>query len=232
MITSAVVFCDFDGTVTERDVGYWLFHHFSGGKNEMFVPAWKEGKLSSRELLTKEAELINVSPTQFYDYLNSFELSPGFIEFERLCRIQAIPLFILSDGLNLYIDHIFARFNLTHLAVRSNRGYLESNGIRIEFPYKSTSCPRCGNCKKDRIIELRAELPPTSKTVLIGDGLSDACAAQVADIVFAKKDLARYCQTFGISYNTYQNFFDVTAQLRKLGIMQMSATRDTVGRTE
>ena len=53
-------------------------------------------------------------------------------------------------------------------------------------------------------------------SVLIGDGFSDTCAAQYADIVFAKKSLASYCWKNNITYFEYKDFGDVQKKLEKL----------------
>ena len=52
--------------------------------------------------------------------------------------------------------------------------------------------------------------------VYIGEGYSDRCPAQYADIVFAKDKLQTYCQQENISYYLYASFFDVTTRLTEL----------------
>jgi 2-hydroxy-3-keto-5-methylthiopentenyl-1-phosphate phosphatase len=51
------------------------------------------------------------------------------------------------------------------------------------------------------------------RTVFIGDGYSDTCAAHEADLLFAKKDLALYCLEKHIPFTEYDTFDDVAAQL-------------------
>jgi 2-hydroxy-3-keto-5-methylthiopentenyl-1-phosphate phosphatase len=78
-----VVFCDFDGTISRRDVGYSLFHHFSKGQNELLLPDWKSGKMSSRECLTREAAMVHASSDEIFAFLEQFEIDPGFVQFEQ-----------------------------------------------------------------------------------------------------------------------------------------------------
>ena len=61
------LFTDFDGTISKRDVGYSLFHHFSDGKNDLFLPDWKEGRMTTRECLLKEAELVTATKAELVD---------------------------------------------------------------------------------------------------------------------------------------------------------------------
>ena len=53
-------------------------------------------------------------------------------------------------------------------------------------------------------------------SVFIGDGFSDACVVNYADIVFAKKSLASYCWKNNITYFEYQTFGDIIKKLQNL----------------
>ena len=57
-------------------------------------------------------------------------------------------------------------------------------------------------------------LPVADCTIFIGDGSTDRFAAEVADIVFARRRLLRYCQTQGIECYPFEDFHPVTTQLR------------------
>lgn len=207
------VFCDFDGTVTRRDVGYSIFHHFSGGRNLELLPDWKAGRMTTRECLTREAAMVKASAEEIYSFIDRFELDHGFIEFVELCRRSDVPLMIASDGLDFYIRHILGKNGLEELMLPTNVGRPENGGLTVEFPIGNKSCPRCGVCKGERIAAFREASGGESRIVFVGDGYSDACATGAADILFAKKDLERYCQTNKIPYLGFDNFHDVSRQL-------------------
>ena len=217
--TRTLIFCDFDGTVARRDVGYNLFHHFSDGRNESLLPDWKAGRMTSREILTREAAMCHAPADDVFAFLDEFSINPGFVEFEALCRTEDIPLVILSDGLDFYVRHILDRFDLSHLPVHCNEGILEDNRIRIAFPYPLGSCGRCGNCKGDRIAEYRNAHSDDLVVIFAGDGMSDTCAVTQADLLFAKKDLARYCAEKKIPFNLFDTFFDITRVLIEQGYL-------------
>jgi 2-hydroxy-3-keto-5-methylthiopentenyl-1-phosphate phosphatase len=211
------IFCDFDGTVARRDVGYHLYHHFSGGRNDALLPDWKAGRLSTRECMRLESEMVRGTPEDIFRFLDQFDLEPTFPEFARVCRENDVPIVIVSEGLDIYIKRLLANYGPDHFNVKCNIGHLESGGIRIEFPYEYRVCPGCGNCKAARIEEFRAQVGGACTVVFVGDGYSDACGARAADLVFAKKDLVRYCQAEGILYNEFSSFEDVTDQLVQQG---------------
>jgi 2-hydroxy-3-keto-5-methylthiopentenyl-1-phosphate phosphatase len=52
--------------------------------------------------------------------------------------------------------------------------------------------------------------------VYVGEGYSDQCPAQYADIVFAKDELQTFCQQQNISYYLYDSFHDVVERLKIL----------------
>jgi 2,3-diketo-5-methylthio-1-phosphopentane phosphatase len=215
-----LIFCDFDGTISRRDVGYSLFHHFSGGRNDALLPDWKSGRMSSREVLTREAEMVVAQPGEITAYLEQFEIDTGFSSFLALCRKNRIEPVILSDGLDLYIRVILERYKLTGITVISNVGLLTETGIAVHFPRTNKSCLRCGNCKGEIIDEYRAAAGSDCRTVFVGDGYSDTCATRSADLLFAKKDLAQYCREKHIPYNGYDSFEDVASQLLRAGYLQ------------
>lgn len=214
-----VVFCDFDGTVASRDVGYNLYHHFSGGRNDGLLPDWKAGRLSTRDCMRLETEMVRATPPEIYHFIDRFELDPTFPDFAELLGRAGVPLVIVSEGLDLYISRMLERSGLKQLSVKSNIGRLENGGLRIEFPYDFRVCPGCGNCKAARIEEYRRTAGEDCRVVFVGDGYSDACGAKAADVVFAKKDLVRYCLAEGISYNVFTNFKDVSDRLIQEGLL-------------
>ena len=216
-----LIFCDFDGTISRRDVGYSLFHHFSGGRNDALLPDWKSGRITSREVLTLEAAMVTATPSEIMAFLEQFEIDPGFVPFVELCRKNRIEPVLLSDGLDFYIRFILERYQLNGLRVISNIDHLHASGLSIEFPRTNTACRRCGNCKGEIIDEHRALADEPCHTVFIGDGYSDTCAARSADLLFAKKDLAQYCRDQNIAYTAFDTFFDVASHLTREGSLHV-----------
>jgi len=208
-----IVFSDFDGTISRRDVGNRLFHHFSDGKSEEVVARWKAGEIDSRECLRLEAELArDTTSEEFYEFINGFDLDPGFAELAKLCRTHNLPLYIVSDGLDLYIRHLLNRQGLDGLPVFSNRAIIEAGRLNITWPYADDSCGQCGNCKGYHVRRLKT---PGWTAVYIGDGLSDVCAVPEADIIFAKGDLAEYCRKENVDFYAFDDFSTVTEAIQK-----------------
>lgn len=203
-------------------MGYRIFHHFSGGKVDELIPDWMSGRLSTRDCLRREAEMSRLTSEDLDQFLLQFEVDPTFPAFVRACEDQQIPFTILSEGMDLYIKRLLAKAGLEHLTTVSNLGRIEGDRLRIDFPRENKTCTRCGTCKGEVIRECRESYPAGTKVVFVGDGLSDACAAREADLVFAKKDLADYCLGQQIKYLSYDDFNDVMSRLNSLGLLTVS----------
>jgi len=211
------VFCDFDGTISRRDVGYSIFHHFSDGRNDELLPDWMSGRMSSREILRAEAAMAPLTETELYGYLDGFEIDAGFAPFVERCRQQGIDLQVVSDGCDLYINYLLAKHDLADLPVITNHAYVGDGHLVIEFPHENKTCTKCGSCKGERIREYREKHDEDTRIIFVGDGFSDACATDEADLVFAKKDLERYCRMHNIEFTKFDTFFDVARELESLG---------------
>lgn len=211
------IFLDFDGTITQNDVGEEIFRKFldKDVANEI-VENLLNDKISSRECWEK---LCKATPAIEKQALDSFillqEVEPTLHRFIEFCDKNNLELFVLSDGFDYYIDQILKRENLTHLKVYSNKLILDEKGKLIpSFPFYNSDCKSTANCKRNHIIDNSGE---EDFTVFIGDGNSDKDPIQYVDFIFAKKDLLKYCEVNRITYFSFKDFDDVIERLTELG---------------
>lgn len=205
-------FIDFDGTITTEDVGDAFFLRFGGPACTDHVRDYREGRISARECFTREAAEIRALPLDEADaFACSRVLTAGFVEFVRFLRERNLEFHVVSDGLDFYIERILAAQGVEGVSVYSNR--LQADPPRVLFPYPAEGCDRCACCKRNIMLGCAGE---GDIIAYIGEGYSDRCAVQYADIVFAKDDLQRYCQRENISYFPYKDFVDVTLRYRQL----------------
>jgi 2,3-diketo-5-methylthio-1-phosphopentane phosphatase len=200
------IFCDFDGTVALNDVGNELFIRFADGRWVEPVSAWTRGEISSRECLIQECAFARATVEQLERFAEEQELDPTFRQFVNYCRAGGIPVAIVSDGLDFYIERILERHGYDDLPFFANHLEFDNGRLIPTFPYYAFGCGRCGNCKGYHV---RSLAMPDEVAVYIGDGLSDRCGAEVADLVFAKDDLLRYCQAQGIVCREFRDFADI-----------------------
>lgn len=212
-----IIFSDFDGTFCEKDVGHRLYTHFSNGENLKYVEMWKQGIISTRESLTREAALLKVGIHEIYQFLDQFKLRAGAVELYAFTKISKIPFYILSDGSDIYVKHILQKYKLEEIRYFANRVTVKNNRYIIEFPYDNGGCTRCGCCKGARINEIVGDHRDRWEIIFIGDGLSDICALEYADKIFARGDLLEYCISHNIKAFEYKDFFDILNWLKTSG---------------
>jgi 2,3-diketo-5-methylthio-1-phosphopentane phosphatase len=205
------VFCDFDGTAAAEDIGSRLFARYAGARAIEIVQGYLGGSITARQCLLQECAAVDsLTPDELEQFVGQFSLDPHFAKFVELCESREIPVVILSDGLDFYVERVLRRHGLGRLPFFANHVEFESDGRRTKlvpsFPHTDSECELCANCKRNHILSLSAD---EDVIVYIGDGISDRCPIRYADIIFAKKGLIAYCQELNITYHEFKNFGDV-----------------------
>ena len=137
---------------------------------------------------------------------------PGASDLLALLREHAIPTSIVSGGLDFYIHPILRNAGID-LPVYSDVLRVEPpNGLQLSHPYGHPTCRLCGICKAQTVVGRGDD---GRRSVFCGDGSTDKYAAEVADIVFARRRLKGYCETSGIPHYAFEEFGPVTQQLRR-----------------
>ena len=211
------IFADFDGTVTHRDVGNGIFDRFlrpdllERNWHEEIISEWKAERVSSFDCLTQECANSVITEDEMREELENYCLTPGFVEMAAYCKEHGIPLMILSDGLDYYIEFILAKYGLSYVDYRANHMYFIDGALGVEFPHHNAGCGKCGNCKRSHMESMKRD----GETVIyIGDGYSDRYAIKSADVVFARRDLADYCTNENIEFYPFDTFFEVLDHVR------------------
>ena len=202
------IYCDFDGTITKGD-SVNIFFEMYAPKNWMdSEKQWIAGEISSRENAVIQVGLLkNVSQQQLDDYINSIEIDDYFLDFVDYVRSNNIKLTILSDGFDLFIQKVLERYNLD-IPFYANKLIYKNGSFDIEFPYYNENCDKkAGMCKCQKVKE--------DRFCYIGDGTSDLCIASRADILFASKNLHKYCKENNIKHSHFTSFRNIIDTLKE-----------------
>lgn len=206
------IYCDFDATVTVNDVWDSIFKTF--GKPNAFT-VWEKfntGEYTAAQCITEAcASVENGDPIAVAEMFRSQELRAGFPEFVEFCKGESLEITIVSDGFSMYIRPILAQHGL-EMPFYTNTIELQSDGtLSVEFTHGRESCRRCGACKCAAIATTSAD---EDTIVYIGDGYSDICPIEIADVVFARDMLRSFCGKKGIPYHPFEDFATVTEILK------------------
>jgi len=207
------VICDFDGTITREDVAEAILRRFTGDAWLKFEDEYRAGKIGSREALQKQFALVKAPKSEIVKVaLQNAKITPGFKEFAALCERRHVPLVVLSEGLDFYIERILTAAGL-EVEWHSNIARFSENGLQVECLDNGEECDSCGNCKLGRLTEFRKR---GWEILYIGDGHSDLCPAREADRVLAKGRLLAELRRLGKRCERFEDFRDCARYLEGL----------------
>ncbi len=204
------IFCDFDGTITTGDTIVYIMERLAHPAWREIEERWERGEIGSRECLSLEVPLLHGGWAAVADVLSRVPIDKTFIQFASWCKQEDIPLRIVSDGIDRLIEQILGQYAIEVNSIWSNHIAEKEGKLFMKFPNKSSDdeC-KSGICKCD-ILQLAK---PGSLKVVIGDGRSDLCWAQHADLLFAKAALLKYCQEMEIDCVPFCDFGTIQTRL-------------------
>jgi 2-hydroxy-3-keto-5-methylthiopentenyl-1-phosphate phosphatase len=163
--------------------------------------------------MEEEFALVRATFEQVRDLvLRHAPVRPGLRELVEWARAEGHRLVVLSSGFRCVIDVVLGSVGLGELEVRSHDARFSADGCRLVWSDRGERCAVCGRrCKRHEIGLLSRGEP----LVYLGDGISDRCAARMADVVFARAGLADYLRAEGVPFRPFDDFFQVVDELRR-----------------
>lgn len=209
------IFSDFDGTITLNDLGDAVFQQFGSIDHYLAQLFAKEISISRYWNLLCQMFPDGTTANTIQTFALEQQTDRYFSEFVGFCRSNSISLTILSDGFDAYITPVLEREDAGDIPRFCNQIIFPESGKSFPvFPFADESCGCfCASCKRNSLLK---NLPADAIAIYIGDGFSDQCAAEHCDIIFAKKNLAAYCNEHRIPHYPFRTFFDILRILRKL----------------
>ncbi len=219
-----VIFLDFDNTITMFDVLDDMLTRFSRNDNWLKLEEkWKNGEIGSRECLQGQVEGMAITKKALDGYLAGIKIDPSFKKLMALLKSKKIAAFILSDNFEYILKRILKNHGIGDLSIYANKLNISGERLRPSFPLTNESCGAlrlrsgrrpellskdgdCAHCKRTSLLK---NVDGGSTSIYVGDGKSDVCASQSADIVFAKGYLRDYCKTRRLSHIPFKDLKDV-----------------------
>lgn len=207
------ILCDFDGTITLEDVIDTLLERFGRAGWQALERDWREGRIGSRECMHGQVALLRMSSAELEAHLDETRIDPDFADFVAMARAAGVPLRVVSDGLDHAIHHILRRHGLSNIPVTANHlRQVAATRWALSSPFSAGNCGG-GTCK---CACAHCAGAGGRRTLLIGDGASDFCAAGEVDFVFAKHALIAHCKDRHIPHRAIGGFGDARILLPRL----------------
>ncbi len=212
-LPSWTVLCDFDGTISFKDVTDTLLDAFGMPGWQALEQLWENGEIGSQECMAGQIALLDTSRLELNDCLSTLSIDPCFAEFALYARRHNVPLHIVSDGLDYAINYILQTNGISGIPVVANRlRQVSERRWALDFPYHNANCLKGSGVCKCGI----AKTVAPDKFLMIGDGRSDFCVSQIADHVFAKGSLVAECRRMGVPFTAMNDFSQASAGLERL----------------
>jgi 2,3-diketo-5-methylthio-1-phosphopentane phosphatase len=212
-ISACNVFFDFDNTITSYDVLDEIIKRFAVDSEwEVFEKAWAEGKIGSRECLKGQLKCLRATKDEMIRYVSEIKIDPYFNNIFKLLVVAGIEPVVTSDSFTFVINQILRCNGIKGIKVYANQLRFSDKNLIPVFPLSNPLCNKCAHCKKNRLLDSRSR---SRLLVYIGDGRSDICPAQAADLVFAKDSLIRYCADINKACVEFKDLSDVYNHLKR-----------------
>jgi 2-hydroxy-3-keto-5-methylthiopentenyl-1-phosphate phosphatase len=213
-----LIACDFDGTITERDTLHLIVAEY--GSSDLWnriEPRILSGETSIEQAMQEEFAAVRATHDQVRDLvLREAGLRRGFPEFVRWARERDHRLIVFSSGFRSVIDEILDHWGIEGLEVVSHEALFSADGCRLVWSDRGELCVECGrHCKRH---DLRGR-SRGERLVYIGDGISDRCGARMADVVFARAQLADDLAADGVAFTRFEDFDLVRDRLDALSTL-------------
>lgn len=209
------MFIDFDGTLVDPNVAILLVEEFCPDGKRLAHEVdllLHNGTITLREAWRRQVSLLHEQqiPEMARWAVDHVPFREGADELLATLRRHKVPTSIVSGGLDFYIHPILANAGIDLPVLCDGVRVADGGALEVVHPFGHPTCRLCGICKAQVV---RNAEGPAVRTAFAGDGSTDRYAAEVADLVFARRRLMQYCDRAAIPYVPFEAFGPVTAQI-------------------
>jgi len=215
-----IIFCDFDGTITETDNIFSLMTQFVPEESKKIAEAMITQTISFKDGLSAMFQLLATQQKDdIVQYLmDTAKIREGFGDFVRYAQDNNIPFYIVSSGVGFFIEPLVEKYG-SFTGIYCNQADFSGKQIQLIYP---NSCDQecshfstqgCGCCKSSVMRTVAAD---DHFKIVIGDSLSDFEAAKQADIVLARDHLIHRCEELQIPYKPFTTFYDCLQAIEEI----------------
>ncbi len=205
---------DFDDTAAVQNVAELLLNRFGDSTWTEVRQQFRDGKLNLKEYQEIAFRNIRADRPAMQHYVREYAiLRPYFNELHHFCRSNDIPLAVVSQGLDFYISALLERDGFRDVPVYAVNTSFDQGRISYHYNHVYPGKESQGNSKALIVEQFQQK---GYYVVFAGDGASDQEASRKADMVFAHRTLARFCEEEGIAYTPFQDFKTILLAVREL----------------
>ncbi len=208
-----LVQCDFDGTITEKDVSFLLLDTFGDGDWRQLLAEYRAGKITVGRFNTQAFAMIKEDKPTLIDFVRrTARIRAGFHELLDYCRSHRLRFAIVSNGLDFYIHTILTDAGVKDIEVFAAKTQFNPKGLKVKY-----IGPDGAELERDfKESYTRSFLSQGYRVLYVGDGISDLSAARHAQHIFACGQLLGLCKETNVPCTPFTDFNDVVKGLELL----------------
>lgn len=208
-----IAIIDFDGTVTQKDIGDEVCDRFADPSWKQIDDAWVRNEISLPEAQRRMWALARATREEAVAYASEVgHRRPGLHALLDVVERTGGEAWLASGGFDFYVEAL-----LGDEAGRFSRRYYNTTNfidgrIEVDFPHAALACDRCAVCK-GKVCDAARAL--AARVVFIGDGSSNRCALGRCDTIYAVEGgiLDRHCIVHGVAATRFTDFGEVARAL-------------------
>ena len=205
--------CDFDGTITEEDVSFFLLDAFAQADWRRLLREYEEHKISVGEFNTRAFAVVKADKATLLEALKGkVEVRAGFHDLINYCTRKDFRFVIVSNGLDFYINAILKDLSLDNIEWHAAQTSFHPEGMQVQYIGPDGKRLEDGFKKA----YTKSFLKLGYRLIYAGNGNSDIAPATYAHHIFATGELLTYCKGNNLNYKPFENFIDVIRSLEQL----------------
>ena len=209
-VTKTIVQCDFDGTITEKDVSFLILDAYTNGDWQQYWDQYLGGEISVGAFNTRAFAMVKADEQTLLNFIKSrVKIRPGFDELLACCQKKGFQFAIVSNGLEFYIKAILKDLGVADIEVFAAQTRFGTGGIDVR--YIGPQGDRLEASFKEAYVRLFRDRG--YRVVYIGNGASDLPPARQSHQVFAIGDLLNQCKNIKLDCTPFADLNDVTKVL-------------------
>ena len=212
-MVKTVVQCDFDGTITHKDVSFMILDAFADGDWRQILAEYREGKIPVGLFNIRAFAMVKADEQTLLEFVRGkARVRDGFRELLACCEKKGFRFVIVSNGLDFYIKAILRDMGLDDIEVHAAQSRFGADGVDV--CYIGPDGTRLEDFFKDAYVRLFQKRG--YRVIYIGNGASDISPARQSHRVFATGDLLASCKKANLDCTPFDDLNDVIKGLELL----------------
>lgn len=204
---------DFDGTITEEDVGFMLLDNFASGNWRQLLAQYRAGEISVNSFNTRAFAMVKEDRQTLLKFARSrAKIRDGIRELITYCHRKGFKFVIVSNGLDFYIEALLRDTGIDNIDVFAAKTQFSAKGLMTR--YIGPEGNQLDSGFKEAYVRLFLERG--YHVVYVGNGISDTSPARYAHNIFATGELLAHCKQANLNCIPFVTLNDIVRGLELL----------------